>query len=361
MAHTLGMTGMDPATESALKAAFEQANAQLGRAWRLVPDQDADYVVVDMDSMYGPMSWLRLHAAGKQVIGLTSAARTQTDFHLAQPFDATSVAAVLRDIAGGAGAQAPQPAAATPEHPSPLPSGMSSSPMPQDQLPEELPPVRDEEEQAPLGPKPTASVEVGTLAPTTIEPAPMPPPPPARERGFFDWLAPGALSGRVRYRDLLIDADQRLYHGPAALKPLAGHFDGVVEHSDFAPLDEATWARESASLGAAQPLNRLQWYGGLVAGRGALLPGHDADGRFRLGKWPQTEREFPKHFRIATQMMKGPATLDEIAAGSGVPREDVVDFVNASIAGGYAEQVREQAAEPAEPSKGGLFGRLRGK
>ncbi|NUS39854.1 MAG: hypothetical protein HOQ02_12635, partial [Lysobacter sp.] len=67
MAHTLGMTGMDPATESALKAAFEQANAQLGRAWRLVPDQDADYVVVDMDSMYGPMSWLRLHAAGKQV------------------------------------------------------------------------------------------------------------------------------------------------------------------------------------------------------------------------------------------------------------------------------------------------------
>ena len=76
MAQTLGITGMDPATESALKAAFEQANARLGRAWRLVSDQDADYVIVDMDSMYGPMSWLRLHAAGKRVIGLTASPRT---------------------------------------------------------------------------------------------------------------------------------------------------------------------------------------------------------------------------------------------------------------------------------------------
>ena len=360
MAQTLGMTGMDPATESALKEAFERANAQLGGAWRLVPDQEADYVVVDMDSMYGPMSWLRLHAAGKQVIGLTSAARSQTDFHLAQPFDAASVASLLRDIGGGSTAAQAEPAASAAQPSPAVPSGMSSSPMPQDQLPEELPPVRDEEEQAPLGPKPTASVEVGTLAPTTIEPAPMPAA-PVRERSLFDWLAPGALSGRVRYRDLLIDADRRVYHGPAALKPLAGHFDGVVEGNDFAPVDDATWARDSAALGAAQPLNRLQWYGGLVAGRGALLPGHDADGRFRLGKWPQTEREFPKHFRIATQMMKGPATLDEIATGSGVSREEVVDFVNASIAGGYAEQVREQAPEPAEPAKGGLFGRLRGK
>ena len=68
---TIGMTGMDPATEGALKAAFEQANARLGRTWQLLPEAQASFVVVDMDSMYGPMSWLRLHAAGKQVIGLT--------------------------------------------------------------------------------------------------------------------------------------------------------------------------------------------------------------------------------------------------------------------------------------------------
>lgn len=60
---TLGLTGMDPATESALQTAFKVANAQLGGHWSLVPEQQADFVVVDMDSMYGPMSWLRLHAS----------------------------------------------------------------------------------------------------------------------------------------------------------------------------------------------------------------------------------------------------------------------------------------------------------
>src|SRR3546814_11900137 len=85
---TLGMTGMDPATEADLKTAFEAANARLGGRWQLLPEADADHVIVDMDSMYGPMSWLRLHAAGKRVIGLTSAKRTQTDFHPPRPFHA---------------------------------------------------------------------------------------------------------------------------------------------------------------------------------------------------------------------------------------------------------------------------------
>ena len=75
MSLTFGLTGMDPATETSLKAAFTEANARLGGSWQLLPETQADYIVVDMDSMYGPMSWLRLHAAGKTVIGLTSAPR----------------------------------------------------------------------------------------------------------------------------------------------------------------------------------------------------------------------------------------------------------------------------------------------
>ena len=140
MSLTLGMTGMDPATESDLKSAFEQANARLPRRWRLVPETDADHVVVDMDSMYGPMSWLRLHAAGKKVVGLTSARRSQTDFHLPRPFDADTVAALLQDIAGGVPADAE-------------PAGMSPSPVPQDELHEEHPLPADEEARAP-GPVP---------------------------------------------------------------------------------------------------------------------------------------------------------------------------------------------------------------
>jgi hypothetical protein len=378
MALTLGFTGMDSSTEAALTAAFQQASSRLGNAWQLKPEADADHVIVDMDSMYGPMSWLRLHAAGKQVIGLTSAARTQTDFHLARPFDADSVAALLRSVGDGSGVTpAPaKPAAA----PTAVPSGMSPSPVPQDLLPEEHPQAVDEEAEAPApAPRLPGSVEAGTLAPTTVNPAPVAAPAPEaareapatparppRERCFADWLAPGVLSGRFRYRKspapLLIDADARQYFSIPALKPLADVIDGVVARDDFQPIDAASWARESASLGAAQPLNRLQWFGGLIAGKGELLSEFDPAARYRLGKWPQTEREFPKHFRIATAMMKGPATLEEVASASGVPLADVADFVNASLVTGYAEVVPDVVPEPAETQKsGGLFGRLRGK
>jgi hypothetical protein len=374
MALTLGMTGMDPATEAALKVAFEEANARSGRLWTLVPEAEAEHVVVDMDSMYGPMSWLRLHAAGKRVIGLTSAARTQTDFHLVRPFDANSLATMLRSIAGTAGEDAPVVAATpapAPPPAAPRPSGMAPAPVPQDLLPEEHPqPIDEEAEAPPPAPGLPGSIEAGSLAATTIKPvaAPLPPSPPPRERNLADWLGPNSsVSGRVRYQsaggqDVLIDADARQYYGPALLKPLAGLFDGIVARDDFKPVDATTWASETTALGAPQPLGRLQWFGGLLAGKGELLPGFDPTVQYKLGKWPQTEREFPKHFRIATAMMKGPATLDEIAGASGVSLAEVADFINANLVTGYAEFVPEQPPEPTEPPKpAGLFGRLRGK
>ena len=114
-------------------------------------------------------------------------------------------------------------------------------------------------------------------------------------------------------------------------------------------------------LGSAQPLSRLLWFCALQAGKGKLMPGFDPNGRYRLLKWPQTEREFPKHFRIATAMMKGPATLDEVTAACGVPVDEVADFVNANLATGYAEPYREPEPEPETQKSGGLFGRLRGR
>jgi len=340
---TLGMTGMDPATEAALKAAFDNANARTGKQWEQAPENEADYVLVDMDSMYGPMSWLRLHAAGKRVIGLSSASRTQTDYHLARPFDAAALATLLQRIAD----DAPAP-----------PSGMSPSPVPQDELPKEHPMPVDEEAMAP-GPVPghPGSEQVGTLEPATVSP-----PEPVAQRTLADWCAAGALSGKVRYAregspTLFIDGDARTWFGPAMLKPLAGCFSGQVTQQDFEPVADDAWAKETGELGPAQPLSRLRWFGGLVSGNGALLPGNDPDGRYRLAKWPQTEREYPKHFRIATAMMKAPATLPEIAEASGVTLPEVVDFVNANLATGYAEAVQDAPAEPEPQAKGSLFGR----
>lgn len=415
MSLTLGLTGMDPATEAALKSAFEEANARLQGRWRLAPEAEADHVVVDMDSMYGPMSWLRLHAAGKHVIGLTSAARTQTDFRLGRPFDSQQVARLLQDVArhdgvalsadaapaavpGGAvevlrddaargqqpgalgeGAGAPQPIAPDeqPQPPSPLASSPPVATANARAVPEpvEAPSapaadaLDDERDDGvsmahdARGMRPQAET-----APAATDPDPASPPEaPLRDTVLADWLLPGALSRRVRYRresgpTLLIDPVAQVWHGPTPLKPMAAYFEGHVRAEDFETIDDATWASEHAAAGAAQSLVRLRWLGGLVSGRGRLLPGLDPDGRYVLNKWPQTEREYPKHFRIATAMMKGPSRLPEIATTSGLPESEVADFINANLATGFAEFVPEPppaVEEPARPTS--LLGRLRNR
>ncbi len=352
MAHRLGITGMDSSTEAELRSAFARAQARLGGDWELVPEAEADHVVVDMDSMYGPMSWIRLHAAGKQVIGLTTSPRTQADLRLARPFDTDAFASLLASISRKASGVAPAPE------------------VPAVPAPPEAPAVVRPTAEPEAGPKAAAAGSATTPAPAmpaaqAAEPAAeaKPQTAPARASGFVDWLAPGALAGRWRLRRgdacVAFDADARVYHGPAALKPLAALFEGSIAREDFEALDAEAWSE--AATGEAQPLTRLQWYGSLLAGKGALLPGNDPDGRYRLLKWPQTEREFRKHFRIATAMMKGPATLDEVAAASGVSRAEVADFVNASLATGYAEFVPPAPPESVEQPRSGLFGRLRGR
>ncbi|QSX77162.1 hypothetical protein [Agrilutibacter solisilvae] len=131
--------------------------------------------------------------------------------------------------------------------------------------------------------------------------------------------------------DLLIDVGQQLYFGPATLKPLASHVESVLAAGDFVPVDPTQWDRDVATLGAGQPLSRLLWFCALQAGKGQLMAGFSDAARYRLLKWPQTEREFPKHFRIATAMMKGPATLEEVTSACGVTAAEVADFVNANL------------------------------
>ncbi|MEO5628874.1 MAG: hypothetical protein ABIQ62_03775 [Thermomonas sp.] len=355
---TLGTTGMDSKTEAGVRAAFSAANEATGRHWALVEGDAADFVVVDMDSLYGPMSWLRLHAAGRKVIGLTSMERCQTDFRLGRPVDAEDFTALLGQLAGE---MPPAPAAAAPAASTPAPA-------PSDHLPEPQALPVDEVEAMPAEAPAMAAPLLATPEPEgqAIEPeselepnsaATMP-----RDRPLASWLAENGIEHRVRLkRDdgpaLLLDPRNKVYHGPTTLKPLANYFDGTLVLEDFATLDAATWDSETAALGAAQPLARLQWLGGLLAGRDGL------DGQYRLNKWPQTEREYPKHFRIATAMMKAPSTVDEVVAACGVDRTEVADFVNANLATGYAELVLHPTLESEQPvkSNGGLFGRIRGR
>ncbi len=359
MALTLGTTGMDSSTQADVTTAFKAANADLGGHWTLVADDNADYVVIDMDSLYGPMSWMRLHASGRKVIGLTSVERSQTDYRLMRPINASDFAVLLSEIARDAPASeaASAPAASTP------------APRPSDQLPDaQALPEADKVEA-----RPAAAPAMASTPATTIEPEALPEPEPATDmaqppdRTLASWLAGNGLDRRVRLQRgdapvLLLDPRSKVYHGPATLKPLTACFEGTLLIEDFQTPDAAVWEAEAAKLGAAQPLARLQWLGGLLAGDGELLPGNDPNGEYRLTKWPQTEREYPKHFRIATAMMKGPSMLDDIAAASGVDRAEIADFINANLATGYAERVLPAVPEPESATRpGGLFGRMRGR
>ena len=378
MLPTFGLTGMDAATETALKSAFAEASMRLGGRWPLVSEQDATHVVVDMDSMYGPMSWLRLHGAGKVVIGLTSAPRAQTDFRLGKPFNAESVADLLQQIAPSDGAPHGVTPAPAPEHklPEEIAKPVSEEAAAPDQRPSAAvsatletpaaPPARVVEAPSAVPPAPSATAPAAAPAAPAPTPAPQPAAvAPPSDRTLIDWLAPGQLSGRVRLErggvGLLLDLDQHQYFGPATLKPLAPHVEAVLKAGDFKTVDAAAWTSESTMHGQAQPLARLLWFCALQAGKGKLMPGFDPNAQYRLLKWPQTEREFPKHFRVATAMMKGPATLDEVSAACGVPVPEVADFVNANLATGYAEPYREPEPEPEPQKSGGLFGRLRGR
>lgn len=364
MTSTLGFTGMDRATQADLSQAIGQSIERLNLDLRMVEDSDADIVVVDMDSLYGPMSWMQLHNAGRKVIGYTSSARTQTDYRLGRPYNEHTLDALLGelDVAQAEAPSAPlttAPAAHREAHAA-VPHGFTEAPAPTDVLPEETVTVSVDEERIQPTPEPLMDAVVVAEPEPKPEAEPEPESIPARDPVLADWLRPGRLSTRVRFQRadgaaLLIDGGARQYYGPATLKPLNAYFEGTVTEADFIPIADDAWQQETSAAGTAQPLSRLAWYAGLLEGNGSLLPHVDPEGRYRLTKWLQTEREFPKHFRIATAMMKGPSMVPEISAAANVSDAEVADFVNAGLVTGIVEQDIPEPPAAAEPSRG-LFG-----
>jgi hypothetical protein len=135
---------------------------------------------------------------------------------------------------------------------------------------------------------------------------------------------------------LLLDPRDRTWRSPVTLKNLGPWCARPLEPSDVTVLDEAQFAAAAGTL-TAHPHARLQWLVHLLRSDGRLVTPLDPNGRFKLARWPQSEREFPKHFRIATMMLKEAAPLDEIAELAGATVTDVANFVNAYHALGYIE------------------------
>lgn len=328
-------TGMEPDEREQLHALFVAANAATGKHFKLDNERSAEVLVVDIDSIYGQMTWLRARQNEHTVIPLSASSRNESGLMLARPVTQAALGVLMRTLAAQApGHSTPDSASA----PAPtLAADTASTPVPD---------------------------AVVAVAEATPEPPPAPPPPPRPAR-LGDYLAPGALSQPVRIEragaePLVLDPETRVYFGPSSLKALLPFCQGEMPHDELKPLDGAAFA-EVVKKGGAQPMARLRWLFALVSGEGQLADGYAMDERFSLSKWPQIEREFPKHFRIATTMMKGPATIAEIAEQSTAPQSEVIDFVNANLASGFAQVERVPEPEPEQAAKTGLFDRLRGK
>jgi hypothetical protein len=119
--------------------------------------------------------------------------------------------------------------------------------------------------------------------------------------------------------DLVLDPHNKMYYAEGAVRALAPHCARVLTREDWHEVDPAELANLQAG-GKGQPYARLLWLAHALGSNGQLAPGLPGNGRYKLSRWPQIEREFPKHFRIATVMMKQPATLGEVAEQSGAIR-----------------------------------------
>ena len=365
MSLTFGTTGMDRATEAEVHAAFTTANNACGKRWSLVSESSADYIVVDMDSLYGPMSWLKLHGAGRKVIGLTSASRSKTPYRLPRPINADDLTALLTQIENeeaGIAVAAPSEAAAHSEA-KPLPATVEEFAA----MPVAEPEPESAQAVVPEVVSPAPAASAAAPAPVQPEPQPAPAAPPQAPRTLRGWMgARGARRIKVTALDgtvVLVDMQASVWHGPKELKAIGPCFSIEPGEVTTETLDDAHWAAEAAKLGEAQPLTRLQWLDGLLSAK-------QTHGLYQLRKWPQIEREYPRHFRIATIMMKGAASIADIAVAAGVPDEEVRDFVNANLATGYAMSASSNSPAPTTPSpapapgkpaagSGGLFGRLK--
>jgi hypothetical protein len=329
---------------------FVQANLEAGTRFELAPEADASVLVIDMDSMYGHMTWLKASGGGKTTVGVTSGDRCETDYMVKSPLTAEGLRGVLTQLATGM--PAPAPAAAPAAAPAPAMAGASivaaaaarttgqQAAMPRTTGQQPAMP-RTTGQQPAMPPAEDGNKQIANeylAAMTTGQMAAMAPVVPHEPR-ISDYLTGNAVRVPVKLQlpgapVLALDPVSGTYGGSATLKPLLPYVEAVIREGQLEAIDDAEFQRIAKASGGAQAYMRLLWLCGLSVGHGQLLPGYGPAKKYQLTKWPQIEREYPKHFRLATVMMKGPATVREIAEQAGVGENEAIDFVNAGLVTG---------------------------
>ena len=324
MSRRLALQGASAEDAARVREVLRQAAGALSAKWTLHEGDDVDLVVIDIDSVYGHMDWLRAQTNGRAVAALTQNPRFEdAEFILRKPLEAGGVAEVLNAV------HLVAPLIPHDEPPSAPPPAAAPAPAPRVAAPVPAP--------RPAAPAPAPRVAAPAPAPAVIE---VTPPPPV-DRRLADWLADGALAQAMRLHNagaphLTLDPGNKTYYAEGAARTLAPYSQRVIALGDWHPVDYAELSALQAS-GKGQPYARLLWLHHALGSNGRLSADLDPEAKYKLNRWPQIEREFPKHFRIATVMMKQPATLNEVAEQSGASLADVIDFTNAYNATGHID------------------------
>lgn len=334
MARRLTIQGASDEDAAHLRNMLGQAAPKLSSPWRIESGDDAELLILDVDTVYGHMDWLRAHNTRLVAVLTAHSQGDEYELVLHKPLTVDNLVQVL-DRAAALTAESAEEV--------PAPSAAKAAP----------PPKQAAAKPAPVAPPPPP------------RPDPPPAPEPPKDRRLHDWLGGHAFAVAVRIHttgapDLILDPAHSTYYAEGNLRALAPHCARVVTHEELLEVSPVELARLQAS-GKGQPFTRLAWLSHVLGSNGHPAHGVDVNAKFKMSRWPQIEREFPKHFRIATVMMKQPATLDEIAEQSGASLHDVIDFVNGYHAIGFveAEAPVTETAPSRDTGRGAILSRLK--
>ena len=153
---------------------------------------------------------------------------------------------------------------------------------------------------------------------------------------------------------LTLDPKNDVFHCEAGLAALEVYCREPPRRSDWRALTSAEIAQVRQSQ-VAQPYSRLIWLDALLRSGGKLAGHLDPGGTYRLTRWLEIRRDYPRHSRISTVMMQ-PLRLHEIVVASGCDMSDVFDVVNAYDAIGWLEWTPRPPRHGDVASESGLSG-----
>ena len=372
---TLAVIGMSEDEAAHLRLLMRSVARELEHDWGWGDENGADLLIVDADSFAGQMARTRARGAGVRCVVFSDRPVEDADLLLRRPLQRANVVETLNR----AGAR-PQPLATIAAHTTDFYTRdigeaahdtVGAEALPSPGLDAVLRPEPVElrgrgEASGHLAAAATMYAGGGDAA----SPAALPKP-PARPAGSLadaaphdlrEYLADGLLRGPARIilgkaPPLVLDPKNKVAHASSGLRALEPYCRARWSLRDWQPLTSAELA-ELRTSEQSHSYARLTWLHVLLHSGGRLASHLDPGGSYRLKHWTEIDKDFSKHFRIASAMLQ-PLRLHEIASASGAPMADVFDFINACDAVGLIEWTpRPRRNDDAKPAPS-LLGRLR--